>query len=362
MIPNKVYCGEAGYLELLTDVVEHGETRHNRTGVDTRVLMGPQIRFDLTEGFPLLTTKKVHFKSIAVELDWMLQGSGDIEYLQKHGVTIWDAWAKADYRPEMGYAEGELGPVYGVQWRRWPRSFNTAKFIDDLAIMFHEDPNIGIRFLRDLHVKWKECVNPILAQSTASDAIHDELERLTPEMVRSSEERYRLHFLAIDLASQMNKPVDQIAQIVDKLKNHREDRRIILSAWNVGDIDKMKLPPCHYAAQFLVDAQDRLTCIVSLRSWDLFLGGPFNIAQYALLTHVLAKVSGLVPYQVIYNGADAHVYVNHIEQVQLQASREIRPLPQLVLEDFDGIDSFRFEHAKIINYDPHSAIAAKVAV
>jgi len=287
---NKIYIGEPGYLQLLKDVCARGDRRSNRTGIDTVALFGAQLRFYLDEGFPLFTTKKVWWKGVAVELDWMLRGESSIAHLLQHDVHIWDAWAKASYRPELGLPDGDIGPGYGVQWRQWAKCYRNG-----------------------------------------DDYITDS--------------------------------IDQIEQIVDKLRHHRDDRRIILSAWNVGDIDKMKLPPCHYAAQFLVDSHNNLTCIVSLRSWDLFLGGPFNVAQYSLLTHLLAHVSGLHAHEVIFNGADAHVYVNHFEQVSAQVSRKPRPLPKIMIDpSLEEIDDFNFEMATIQSYDPHPAIKGDVAV
>lgn len=290
--------GETGYLDLLRSVLDYGELRPNRTGVDTRALFGVRLEFDLTRCFPIFTTKKVWWKGVAVELDWMLQGKTDVAYLQEHGVGIWNQWAKADYRPEMGYAEGELGPVYGAQWRNWQTAI--------------------------------------------------------PSMARPPE---------FDPPLRPAKGIDQIAQIVDKLRNHRDDRRILLSAWNVAEIDRMKLPPCHYAAQFLVDGDDALTTIVSIRSWDLFLGAPFNVSQYALLTHVLAHVAGLRPKRLILNAGDAHVYTNHTDAVREQLQRTPHDRPQVTIDAaVEEIDDFRFHHAILTDYEPQAAIKGEVAV
>jgi thymidylate synthase len=286
------YHDESGYLQLLRNVIEFGERRKNRTGTDTLSVFGPQLRFDLVDGFPLVTTKKVWWKGVAVELDWMLQGKSNTSYLDEHGVKIWHAWSRASYLPEMAYPDGELGPVYGVQWRRWT------------------------------------CWLP-------------------------------------DNKNQMMAPVrvDQIAQIVDKLRHHRDDRRILLSSWNVAEIERMKLPPCHYAAQFLVDGDLGLTTIVSIRSWDLFLGAPFNIASYALLTHVLAHVSGLVPRRLVINAGDAHLYVNHVDVAKEQVERSPRGLPKLGIDaSVVEVDDFRFHHAILSDYDPHPALRGEVAV
>jgi thymidylate synthase len=289
------YHEEHGYLQLLRDVQTLGERRKNRTGIDTLSLVGPQISFSL-DAFPLLTTKRVWFKGIAVELDWMLRGESNTAYLNEHGVKIWN---------DNADEQGELGPVYGVQWRRWPR-------------WKQYDPNV--------------------------------------------EDQYGFKYDAEQ--AHLEGHIDQIAQIVDKLRHHREDRRIILSAWNVAQIDQMRLPPCHYAAQFLVDNDNRLTCIVSVRSWDMFLGAPFNIAQYALLTSLLAHVSGLVPHKLIINAGDAHIYVNHLEQVREQCEREIRRKPSLSLDRVskEDIDLFEWDQVSLQGYDPHPAIKGEMAV
>ena len=294
--------GETGYLNLLEDVRRYGERRANRTGQDTLSLFGPQLRFDLTEGFPLFTTKRVWWKGVAVEIDWMLQGTGHIAYLQEHGVKIWDAWAKSDFRPEMGYVDGALGPVYGVQWRRWP--------------VFY----------------WRDD----LPQGRVSGQLGE---------------------------------IDQIAQIVAQLRRratgeiHSDDRRILLNSWNVADVPKMKLPPCHYGAQFLVDNALGLTTIVSIRSWDLFLGGPFNVAQYALLTYLLAHVCGLRPKTLIMNAGDAHIYVNHLEQVDEQLTRTPTEPPSLAIDpSVREIGDFRWDLALLTNYHPQAAIKGDVAI
>lgn len=289
---------EMQYLNLLREVREYGEERKNRTGTNTFALFGPQLVFDLgVDLFPLVTTKKVFWKGIVVELLWMLSGSSRTDFMTQNGVKIWDAWAKADYRPEMGYPEGELGPVYGVQWRKW----------------------------------------------------------LVPSLVTLDSGHLETYYVG--------ERIDQIAQIVDKLRHHRDDRRIILSAWNVGEIDRMKLPPCHYAAQFHVDNDLGLHCLMSIRSWDLFLGGPFNIAQYALLTSMLAHVSGLTPRRLIINAGDAHIYANHLEQVDEQCRREIRTAPKLVLDpDVKEIDDFKISSFELVGYDPHPALKGEIAV
>jgi len=302
------YHEEHGYLQLLRDVQTLGERRKNRTGIDTLSLIGPQITFSL-EAFPLLTTKRVWFKGVAVELDWMLQGLSNTKYLNDNGVMIWNANADE---------QGELGPVYGVQWRRWPM-ITVLRGGQSMVLT----PSVAGR-----HFDRIDCLD----DSSKTQVVHNH--------------------------------VDQIAWVVDQLRNHRENRRIILSAWNVAEIERMRLPPCHYAAQFLVDNADRLTCIVSIRSWDLFLGAPFNIAQYALLTSLLAHVSGLQPHKLVMNAGDAHIYVNHLDQVREQCDRDLKRKPSLSLAGVskDDIDLFRWDQAVIEGYDPHPAIKGEMAV
>jgi len=261
------------YLELLRYVLEHGKLRKNRTGIDTIGIFGYQMRFNLEEGFPLLTTKKLHFKSIAYELLWFLRGESNIKFLKDNGVTIWDEWADEN---------GELGPVYGVQWRSWKA--NDGRIIDQIAA-----------------------------------AIHD-------------------------------------------IQHNPYSRRIIVSAWNVGDLPYMKLPPCHILFQFYVD-EDRLSCQLYQRSADVFLGVPFNIASYALLIHMMAQVTGLKPGEFIHTLGDTHLYVNHIEQAKLQLTREPKKLPTLWLNpEIKNIFDFTYEDIKVLNYDPHPHIKADVAV
>lgn len=268
------------YEDLMRHVFEHGVDKADRTGTGTRSVFGHQMRFDLALGFPLITTKKVHFKSIALELLWFLRGDGNARWLQERGVTIWNEWAKPD---------GDLGPVYGVQWRSWP----------------------------------------------APDGRH----------------------------------IDQIAQVVQQLKTNPDSRRIIVSAWNVAELDKMALMPCHAFFQFYVapgatpGARGKLSCQLYQRSADIFLGVPFNIASYALLTHMLAQQCELDVGDFIWTGGDCHIYSNHHEQVQLQLSREPRPYPTLVIKRRPAtISDYEFEDFAIEAYDPHPAIKAPVAV
>ena len=261
------------YLDLLDHVMKNGYRKADRTGTGTISVFGYQMRFDLSQGFPLLTTKKIHLKSIVHELLWFLQGSSNIRYLKENGVTIWDEWAKPD---------GDLGPVYGYQWRSWPKS----------------------------------------------DGSH----------------------------------VDQISNIVHSIKQNPDSRRHIVSAWNVADLDKMALPPCHLLFQFYV-AGDRLSCQMYQRSCDIFLGVPFNIASYALLTLMMAQSTGLKPGDFIHTLGDAHIYLNHVDQVTLQLSRTPFASPGMKLNpDVKDIFSFKFADFQLENYQSHPHIKGEIAV
>ena len=261
------------YLDLLRHIQAHGTVRNDRTGTGTISTFGYQMRFDLSEGFPVLTTKRLHLRSIIHELLWFLRGDTNIAYLRENGVTIWDEWADAD---------GNLGPVYGSQWRSWP----------------------------------------------APDGRH----------------------------------IDQIAQVVDQIERNPDSRRLIVSAWNVAEIDRMALPPCHALFQFYV-ADGRLSCQLYQRSADVFLGVPFNIASYALLTMMIAQVTGLVPGEFVHTLGDAHIYLNHREQVALQLTRTPRPLPVMRINpDVRSIFGFRYEDFSLDGYDPYPSIKAPVAV
>ena len=261
------------YEDLLRDVLEHGTHKSDRTGTGTRSVFGRQLRFDLAEGFPLITTKRVHFRSIAYELLWFLRGDSNVRWLQEHGVTIWDEWADAD---------GDLGPVYGVQWRSWP----------------------------------------------APDGGH----------------------------------IDQIAELIENLKSNPDSRRHLVSAWNVSELNDMALLPCHAFFQFYV-ADGKLSCQLYQRSADLFLGVPFNIASYALLTHLVADQVGLDVGEFVWTGGDCHIYDNHVEQVTEQLSREPFPAPRLAITRHpESIFDYRFEDFEVIGYQHHPAIRAAVAV
>ncbi|MES9823263.1 MAG: thymidylate synthase [Candidatus Thiodiazotropha endolucinida] len=261
------------YHDLMRHVRDHGVDKEDRTGTGTRSVFGYQMRFDLDDGFPLLTTKRLHLRSIIHELLWFLQGDTNIRYLQENGVTIWDEWADQN---------GDLGPVYGYQWRSWP----------------------------------------------AADGGH----------------------------------IDQISQLIGQIRKNPDSRRLVVSAWNPAQVDHMALPPCHCLFQFYV-AEGRLSCQLYQRSADIFLGVPFNIASYALLTMMVAQVTGLQPGEFVHTFGDAHLYSNHLEQVDLQLSREPRKLPKMKINPaVKSIFDFSFEDFELVDYDPHPHIKAPVAV
>ncbi len=261
------------YLDLLQHVLDHGTRKSDRTGTGTLSVFGAQLRFDLNAGFPLVTTKKVHLKSIIHELLWFLKGETNTRYLKDNGVTIWDEWAKPD---------GELGPVYGYQWRSWP----------------------------------------------AADGRH----------------------------------IDQISQVLELLRKNPDSRRMIVSAWNVADLDRMALMPCHAFFQFYV-ADGRLSCQLYQRSADMFLGVPFNIASYSLLTLMVAQVCGLKPGDFVHTFGDTHLYLNHLDQAREQLSRAPRPLPVMKLNPaVKDLFAFKYEDFTLANYDPHPVIRAPIAV
>jgi thymidylate synthase len=261
------------YHDLLQHILDNGVKKEDRTGTGTISVFGYQMRFDLAEGFPCITTKKLHLRSIIHELLWFLKGETNIAYLKENGVSIWDEWADEN---------GELGPVYGSQWRCWP----------------------------------------------APDGRH----------------------------------IDQITQVIDQIKNNPDSRRMIVSAWNVGLVDQMALPPCHAFFQFYV-AEGKLSCQLYQRSADTFLGVPFNIASYALLTMMMAQVCGLQPGEFVHTLGDAHLYSNHIEQAQLQLTRDFRPLPTMHMNPaITNLFDFKYEDFELLNYDPHPHIKAAVAI
>ncbi len=261
------------YLDLLRHVLTHGTRKSDRTGTGTLSVFGYQMRYDLSAGFPLLTTKKLHTRSIIHELLWFLRGETNIRYLKENKVSIWDEWANEN---------GELGPVYGYQWRSWP----------------------------------------------------------TPD----------------------GRHIDQISQVVEQIKRNPDSRRLIVSAWNVADVDKMALPPCHLLFQFYV-ADGKLSCQLYQRSADIFLGVPFNIASYALLTHMVAQITGLKPGDFVHTLGDTHLYLNHLEQANLQLTRTPKPLPAMRLNPArTSLFDFAFEDFELLNYDPQPAIKAPVAV
>jgi thymidylate synthase len=260
------------YEDLLRHVLETGAAKSDRTGTGARSVFGHQMRYDLSAGFPLVTTKRVHLKSIVYELLWFLRGESNVAWLQEHGVTIWDEWAAPD---------GELGPVYGVQWRSWPT------------------PGGG--------------------------------------------------------------HVDQISAVLEQLRTDPDSRRMLVSAWNVGEIPQMALPPCHTLFQFYV-ADGRLSCQLYQRSADLFLGVPFNIASYALLTHMVAQQVGLDVGDFVWTGGDCHVYDNHVEQVRVQLSRAAYPFPELRLKPAPSLFDYAYEDVEVVGYQHHPALRAPVAV
>jgi thymidylate synthase len=261
------------YLNLCRHILENGTVKEDRTGTGTISVFGYQMRFDLQEGFPLLTTKKLHLRSIIHELLWFLKGETNIRYLKDHNVSIWDEWADE---------EGELGPVYGKQWVRW---------------------------------------------ETADGRV-----------------------------------INQVQQVVEEIKRNPDSRRLLVSAWNVGEVDKMALPPCHVLFQFYV-AEGKLSCQLYQRSADVFLGVPFNIASYALLTMMVAQVCGLKPGEFVHTLGDAHIYRNHLEQVKLQLTREPRALPKMKINpDVQDVFAFRFEDFELVEYDPHPHIKGEVSV
>ena len=283
------------YFDLINDVLTNGIEKTDRTGTGTISVFGRQARYDLSLGFPILTSKRVHWKSVVGELLWFLQGNTNIKWLKENGISIWDEWADKD---------GNLGPIYGQQMRRW------SNLVDASPQGLHYDHKSGIGFI----------------------------------------------------PSYKDQPVDQIKDVIQQIKTNPDSRRLIVSAWNVGDIPKMALAPCHTMFQFYV-VNGKLSCQLYQRSCDSFLGMPFNIASYALLTHVIAQVCDLQVGDFVHTFGDLHVYSNHREQLKEQLSRTPYPMPKLVLNpEVKDIDSFTFEDIKLENYQHHPAIKGKVAV
>jgi thymidylate synthase len=269
------------YHDLCRHILENGFRKEDRTGTGTLSTFGYQMRFDLSKGFPMITTKKLHWPSIAHELLWFLSGDTNTKYLTDNGVRIWNEWADED---------GDLGPVYGEQWRNWQAIEHEAGFV--------------------------------LRQDG----------------------------------------IDQIANVIEQIKTNPDSRRLMVNAWNVGELDEMALPPCHFAFQFYV-ANGRLSCQLYQRSGDVFLGIPFNIASYSLLTHMIAHVTGLEVGEFVHTIGDAHIYTNHIEQVELQLKRDFKPLPQLrIKRQVTNIDDFTFDDFEIVGYEAHPHIKGKVAI
>ena len=280
---------EQAYLDLLQHVLTHGTEKGDRTGTGTLSHFGAQLRFDLADGFPLLTTKKVHFKSIVYELFWFLSGSTHVDYLQENNVRIWNEWATAEQTARFNRPAGDLGPIYGHQWR-----------------------NYGATKRED--------------------------------------------------GSYENDGVDQITQVIEQIKNNPNSRRLIVSGWNPAEAEQVALPPCHTLFQFFV-ADNKLSCQLYQRSADLFLGVPLNIANYALLIHMVAQVCGLEVGEFVWTGGDCHIYQNHREQVELQLTRELYSLPTLTLNpDVTDIFAFNYDDISVDGYESHPAIKAKVAV
>lgn len=280
---------EQAYLDLLQHVLSHGSEKGDRTGTGTLSHFGAQLRFDLADGFPLLTTKKVHFKSIVYELFWFLSGSTHVDYLQQNNVRIWNEWATADQTARFNRPAGDLGPIYGHQWRNY-------------------------------------------GATKREDGSYD------------------------------NDGVDQITEVIEQIKTNPNSRRLIVSGWNPKEADQVALPPCHTLFQFFV-ADNKLSCQLYQRSADLFLGVPFNIASYALLTHMVAQVCGLEVGEFVWTGGDCHIYQNHREQVELQLTRSLYELPTLTLNpDIKDIFAFTFDDISVEGYESHPAIKAKVAV
>ena len=313
------------YLDMLRYVIENGELCKNRTGIDTLSVFGYQTRYDLREGFPLVTTKKMFTKGIIHELLWFLAGDTNVKYLQSNGVKIWDEWATKEQCAKFGREEGDLGPIYGKQWRRWeaPR---TELEINDLY------ENANNTELRD------------------------------PELGSFFDYGWEGSFYEFSYKKR-NKTIDQIANIIHQIKTNPSSRRLIVSAWNPAECDQVSLPPCHSLFQFKVTRGNRLSCQLYSRSCDLPLGAPFNIASYAILTHMIAQICKLEVGEFIHSIGDAHIYINQIDGIKEQLKREPLSLPKLWLNpEIKCIDDFKYEDIKIIDYVSHPKIELPIAV
>lgn len=297
---------EQGYLQLLNQVLQEGEVRTDRTGVGTRGIFGAQVRYSLKDSFPLFTTKQVHFKSVAWELLWFLSGRTDNQWLQEHGVRIWNEWATKEQCAKFGREEGDLGPVYGFLWRHFGENYAGPKG------------------------------SPYLS--------------LEPEGHYRTAGEIQYH------------GIDQIARLIKEIKTNPQSRRLIVTGWDPRVATQVALPPCHTLFQFYVQ-EDRLSCQLYQRSADLFLGVPFNVASYALLTYIVANICGLKPHEFVHTMGDAHIYTNHVEQVKLQLQRTPYAPPKLEMtRQLTSIDDLKFEDFKLVDYQHHPKITATVAV
>lgn len=333
------------YLNLLKHVLSTGEIRENRTGVDTIGVFGYQARFNLREGFPLLTTKKMFTRGIVAELLWFLSGDTNVKTLQDHGVHIWDEWATSEQCARFGRSAGDLGPIYGYTWRSFGGDYENRRTEWMNAIRWDFNGGSGFALTEQ-------------AMLEMSDA---DLMRLAKEAIRNRAMEDEAIGKSASPSKNSKIGVDQIAKVVAEIKANPNSRRLIVSAWDPEEADRVSIPPCHTLFQFYVQ-KGRLSCHLYQRSADSFLGVPFNIASYALLTHMVAHVTGLEVGDFIHTFGDLHVYSNHMDQVREQLTRDPFPLPTLHLDpDVTDIFSFRPEHIQIEGYRSHPAIRADVA-
>lgn len=308
------------YKQLVEDVIVNGEEREDRTGVGTLSVFGRQCRYDLNEGFPILTTKKVHLKSVVGELLWFLRGDTNVKWLNDHGITIWDEWSTQEQCAKFGRKQGDLGYVYGALWRRWEAIDKTVETgtceYDITSISSGTEQGLYTGFIDTTSVPW----HPV-------------------------------------------RKVDQIQRVIDQIKTNPSSRRLIVTGWNPGTCDLVTLPPCHTMFQFYVSLKDKLSCQLYQRSCDLGLGQPFNVASYALLTHMIAQVCGLGVGEFVHTFGDLHVYKNHVDKLKQQLAREPFPAPRLWLNpEIKDIDAFTFDDIKLEGYQHHPAIKMEVAV